>query len=102
MTTEMSRRHQLFEHARETCGPDTAETLMDLLPPDRDELATKSDLVVLRGELREEMGELRVEMANLRADMHERFAEQTRTLRIASVTTMLSAVGLAFAAAHFA
>ena len=130
-----TRRHALYEHARDSWGAETAETLMDLLPPVPDNLATKTDLAVvaaelhtdmadlrtelrtdmadlrtelrtemadLRTELRTESAALRTEMGELRADVAERLADQTRTLMIAMITTMLSGVGLAFAAAHFA
>jgi hypothetical protein len=51
MTTTESRRLALFESARTSWGQETAPTLMDLLPPDPDRLATKADLAVLGAEL---------------------------------------------------
>jgi hypothetical protein len=120
MTTDTTRRHDLYEHARATWGATTAETLMELLPPDREHLATKTDVRLLKtdirllkadmdvlgAELRGEMAilgaDLRTEMGDLRTEMHVKFADQTRTLMVTMVSTMLSGVALAFTAAHFA
>ena len=38
------RRHALFENARRSWGVESAEMLMDLLPEDRDQLATETDI----------------------------------------------------------
>ena len=53
---------------------------------DPSELVTKQDL--------------RAEIAGLRAEMHELFREQTNRQLMFIIPTMLSAVGLAFAATH--
>ena len=107
MSVTESRRLSLFEHARSTFGEEAAATLMDLLPPDHTELATKADLAVTKAELRADMADLRTEMADLRAEMHDGFArfdraiaEQTRTLFLSMIGTMLVGISLAFAAAH--
>ena len=75
--TSTADRLRLYEHAKETWGDEPARTLMELLPADPSELATKSDLAVLRAELREEMAQLRGE---LRSELHQALTEQTRTL----------------------
>ena len=98
MSVDQRRRLQLYEVARERFGPEAADTLMELLPPmDPSELATKQDLAVLSAELR---GELRGEIGSLRAEMHELFREQTNRILMFVIPTLLSAVGLGFAATH--
>jgi hypothetical protein len=71
---------------------------------DPSDLATKQDLGLLGAELRSEMSELRTELkgeiAGLRAEMRELFREQTNRQLMFIVPTMLSAIGLAFAATH--
>jgi hypothetical protein len=138
MSVTPARRHDLFEHARSSWGADSAETLMELLPPDADQLATQQDVLLTKAELRTEMAELRTEMAEfrtemrvemaelrtemaelrtevrmelaaLRVEMHEgfalmdrRMADQIRMVYLALLTSMLTTIGLSFAAAHFA
>ena len=101
MTTSTDRL-RLYEHARESWGDDTARTLMDLLPDDASQLATKADLAVLGAELRSEMADLRVDMADLRSELHQALAEQTRTLVLTSSGITLTGIALAFAAAQLA
>jgi hypothetical protein len=73
---------------------------MELLPPmDPSALATNEDLAVLRAELRGEMAELRSE---LRVELHQALREQTNRILTLVLPTMLSAVGLVFAAARLA
>lgn len=124
MTISEHARLHLYEAARGTWDDEAATALMSALPPDRDQLATKADLAELgsatradlaelgsatkadlaelRSDFTTDMAELRAEFAGLRADMFERFADQTRTLMLAMVSMMFSAVALAFTAAHFA
>ncbi len=109
-----TRRHSLFEHARDSWGAETAETLMDLLPEDRDQLATKTDVRLLKadlsilgsdlraemaqlgGDLRVEMaqlgGDLRAEMAQLGGDLRAEMSQQTRLLMITMLTTTVTIV----------
>lgn len=81
MTIAESRRLALFESAKTSWGEDTAQTLMDLLPPDPDALATKADL------------------AFLRADLTKEISDQTRLLMMTmlgtTVTIVLAVVGAA-------
>ncbi len=129
MPIEERRRLHLYETARERLGVDAADTLMELLPPmDPSELATKTDLALTRADLRGEMVELRSdlrrEMAELRSDLRGEMAElrselrgemaamrvavadmmreQTNRLVMFVVPTMLTAVGLSFAASQLA
>jgi hypothetical protein len=115
VTIDDRRRLQLYEAARTSFGEDAAGTLMEMLPVDHSELASKqdvsvlaadlrSDMSALRGELRSEMsalrGELRSDLSALRAEMHDLFREQTNRILMFVLPTMLSGIGLAFAAAR--
>jgi phage protein D len=122
MTTEASRRLHLHDTARQTWGKEAANTLMELLPPEPDVLATKADVALLRSDLRSEMAdlrtarrseltdlrcgmadikaEMRVEMADFKAEIHQAFAEQTRTLVLANAGMMLTTLALSFAVAR--
>jgi hypothetical protein len=101
MSTDHDRL-RLYEHARDSWGDDPARTLMDLLPPDPQELATKADLLATRSELRGEMAELRTElrgeMAELRIELTKQMAEQTRTLVFAMLTMVLTVLTLSLGA----
>ena len=86
MTVTDSRRLALFDHARSAWGEDAATTLMELLPMDPDELATKADLHATEHALR--------------VELYKALSEQTRTLILTSVGIMLTGISLAFAAAR--
>jgi hypothetical protein len=101
MTIDHRRRLELYEAARRNLGEDAAGTLMVLLPVDHSELATRRDLDGLRAEFGELRGEVRAEIATLRAEMHDLFREQTNRILMFVLPTMLSGIGLAFAAARF-
>ncbi|MEO9223439.1 MAG: hypothetical protein ABI276_00435 [Acidimicrobiales bacterium] len=110
MTASETDRLHLYEIARERWqDDDAARTLMNLLPPDLDRLATKDDLALmtavlrtemagLRGDMRTEVsglgGELRAEMGGMRGDLLELINQQTRTILLANVGMWLSVVGL--------
>jgi len=87
-------RHDAYEALQQAIG-DRTESVIELLRPDHDRLATKQDLGVGLASLRTEMAELRTEMADLRSDLRTgmadlrvqfnqditaAFAAQTRTL----------------------
>jgi hypothetical protein len=81
MEVDERQRLHLVELLREVLDDQAAETLMAYLPPGGwADVATKSDLAVVKAELRAEIvelrGELRTEVANLRAAM----SSQTRSL----------------------
>jgi hypothetical protein len=117
MTTDEAARLRLYQRAREVLGDDTADTLMDSLPPDRDQLATRTDVSALRGDLgaletnlRGEMAtlaaNLRGEMATLGSDLRVDIRDATngllRTLFFGMVGTNATLVGLVFAAVRLA
>ena len=70
MSVSESQRHQLFQWFEEAMGPERAAVMMDLLPPvGWSDLATKTDVEMLRIELKGEMAELRGDMAQLRGEV---------------------------------
>jgi len=90
MQIDERTRREMYEHLEAVLGAQTADALMEHLPPvGWAEVATKSDLAALRVDL--EAVEYR-----LLAQMHR---EITRVI-MWFVPTMLSGVGLAFAAAR--
>ncbi|MDZ4827827.1 MAG: hypothetical protein SGJ13_15395 [Actinomycetota bacterium] len=100
MAVDESRRLHLYEAARDRLGRDAAETLMELLPMDESQLATKHDIALLKQDLVVVSAELRSEISALRAEMHDLFREQTNRIVMFLVPTMLTGIGLAFAAAQ--
>ena len=96
MTSASARRIALHEHARDSWGADTAETLMDLLPADPDQFATKTDLAALRSDLRDEIREfrddLRDQMVLMQSQISDKIDENQRTLMLAMLTMMVGLV----------
>jgi hypothetical protein len=118
MALDERARHELFLRLEQALGPESAETLMELLPPvGWADVATKRDLDALedRMNLRFELMEHRFEMVDQRFEALEHkllaafrgellaqsnvISAQTRTLIIANVGTVLSIAALAFGAA---
>jgi hypothetical protein len=124
MTTDEAARLHLYERARAALGDPAADTLMSALPPDREQLATKADLGVLRSEmtnlgtsLRSDMANLdtslrseiavldanlRGELATLRGEIHAGNNNLLRTLFFGMMASNATLVGLVFAAVRFA
>jgi len=101
MAVDERARHNLFLKVEETLGPETAEALMEMLPPvGWADVATNEDL----RQLEERIG-LRFDGAlqDLRADLFQAMLDQAHTQFrniVMLCTTMVFAVaGLAFAAA---
>lgn len=125
MTAGIRDRDSLYVRLREVLGDEQAATLMELLPPDREQLATKADLSDVKTELKAGVAELKADVADLRADFaslksdvadlkssmvkfderlwefHGALRSQTRTFVTATVSSMIGVGGLAFAAAAF-
>ena len=65
----------LHRKIAEHMDTETADALIERLPPDWEQLATKTDLARLGTELRGEMAELRGEMGELRGELRGGMAE---------------------------
>ena len=60
MVLDERARHQLFLRLEEVLGPESAETLMEMMPPvGWADVATRHDLDNLGNQLRVEIGQLR-------------------------------------------
>ena len=95
MQIDERTRREMYEQLEAVLGAQTADALMEHLPPvGWAEVATKSDLNLTNAELRSSMDALE---NRLLAHMHREFTRLTLWF----VPTMLSGVGLAFAAARF-
>jgi hypothetical protein len=98
MPTEAGR-HILYEQAKKGWGKEAADELMSLLPPvGWADVATKSDLNHLAGQLSGEIGAFRAEMrvmgAELRTELHKGLASMQRWM----VTALIATGGTLFAA----
>ena len=102
MAIDERARHRLYERLEAVLGPDEAAILMEHLPPvGWADVATKRDLDALAEANRLEHHALEQRMmAAWRGDL----LQQTRTMILAMITTMTTAVlavgGLSFAAAR--
>ncbi|MBK9178589.1 MAG: hypothetical protein IPM45_03255 [Acidimicrobiales bacterium] len=106
-----AERLRLHRRLEEALGPDEAALLMTAVPPvGWSDLVTndvlRSELVLVRAELRGDMAELRGEFAELRGEFAElrghldlQLAHQTRLYIAATVTLVLAAMAVSFAAA---
>jgi hypothetical protein len=105
MPTDARARLDLLRSLEATLGPDPAATLMSLLPPAPEELATRQDLAELRSgmaELRGEMALMRGELVNEIGRVCEEVAGtfgqlvvQQRTLLLTLVATVIALAALA-------
>lgn len=99
MVVDERARHALYRKLEETIGAEEATTLMEHLPPvGWADVATKSDLAVLRNELRGESGELRGEMLGMEGRLRLEMAKNMRTVVLANLGTAVTVATLAFAA----
>jgi hypothetical protein len=105
VTTTRESRDRLFTRLREVLGTEQANTLIDMLPPEIDRLATKADMEQIAArmeglETRMEGLETRMEKLEDRVwDLHEALRAQTRIYLTATVGSMFGVGSLAFAAA---
>lgn len=111
MALDERARHELFLRLEAVLGAEPAETLMEMMPPvGWADVATKRDLDALeeRMDLRFEAVDQKFDafkhelLATLRGEMLTAVTTQTRTLVLANLGAVLSAAGLAFAAAKLA
>ena len=108
MAVDEAARHQLYNSLESNLGPESASTLMSLLPPvGWADVATRQDLHALehglRGEtagLRGEIGELRGEMhhgfGDLRAELHQEIGALRTELHTSMRTAVFSMIGAMF------
>jgi hypothetical protein len=75
MTTGIRDRDTLYVRLREVLGDEQAATLMELLPPDREQLATKADVLAVKTDLQEVKTDLQDVKTDLQADIAELKAE---------------------------
>lgn len=88
MLTE-AQRHQLYTELSEVLSAEGAAILMDVVGSVTiAELATKTDIALLKAEMADLRSELKTEMADLRSELKVEMAELKRDLT-RSVATML-------------
>ncbi len=93
MSIDEASRHQLIRLLGDAITPEGAVLLMEYLPPvGWADVATRRDLDAA----------VQVLESRILAVMHQELAAMTRTFVLANTAAVLSAVGLAFAAARFA
>lgn len=93
MALDERARHRLRQHLDEALGADTAETVMtELLGPERDELALRSDVEGVRSDVQA----VRREVEGLRSELYQRLHEQTRYLTFWMLGAVLAVASLAF------
>jgi hypothetical protein len=94
MALDERARHELFLRLEEALGPESAETLMELLPPvGWADVATKRDLDALGDRLEAQL------LAAFRGELltqSNAISAQMRTLTVAHIGTVLSMATLAF------
>ncbi|MGH8902310.1 MAG: hypothetical protein ACRDYA_11675 [Egibacteraceae bacterium] len=116
MVVDERTRHGLFEQLIAVLGKEHAMTLMEHLPPvGWTDVATKRDLMVLKGDLDALEGRLRAEMTSMRHELVGLFraelagtvtaqtqalSAQTRTLMFMVLGALTGMAGLVFAAAR--
>jgi hypothetical protein len=71
MAITEQKKQRLLDRLRRVLDPETAELLMEVTVPANVDLASRSDIAALGGELRGEIGQLRGEMGELRGEMGE-------------------------------
>jgi hypothetical protein len=115
MALDERARHELFLRLEQVLGPESAETLMEMMPPvGWADVATKRDLDALeeRMNLRFEVVDQRFDalkhellaafrgellaQSNLIIGQSQQITAQTRTLLVANIGTVVSLAALAF------
>ena len=98
MSSDAHDVHELYRRLSDQLGPETTELLMSRMPlTPTNELATRTDVELVRTELRSEMAdlrsELRGEMADLRTDLRTEMAEMKSELK-SDLTRLTVALGI--------
>jgi hypothetical protein len=90
MSVDERRRLELADAAKRTLGDDAGITLMELLPPvGWADVATKQDLLALRGDLRAEIKDLRDEFTVFKKDIELQIERQFRGVVVTMMSLMI-------------
>ena len=100
MALDERARHELFLRLEETLGPESAETLMEMLPPvGWADVATKRDLDALRDQLLAAFrGELLAQSNAIKAQVNA-INGRVKMLVLVNAGTVVSMAALAFGVA---
>jgi hypothetical protein len=74
------QRHDAYEALQQAFG-DHTDTVIELLRPDHDRLATREDVALGLADVRREIAEVRVEMAELRTELKTEMAHLRTELK---------------------
>jgi hypothetical protein len=99
MAITEQKKQRLLDRLRRVLDPETAELLMEVTVPANVDLASRSDIAALGGELRGEIGELRGEIGELRGEMRAGFAALEHRLYTRVLPIMTGLLGLVVTAA---
>jgi hypothetical protein len=90
-----AQRHQLYSELTAVLSTEGAAIIMDVVGSVAiSELATRSDLAVLKSELKTEMSDLRTELKTDMADLKQDLTRTFATLLFVSQGVLVSIVGL--------
>ena len=103
MSLTDSQRRRLHADLERTLGPESAEAMMELLPPvGWADVARQSSLDALAAELRGEMALLRAEFKVLEGRVESEIRRMTAINAVTVVATSMTTAAFVLAAAHFA
>ena len=96
-----AQRRALHAQLAKKIGVDVADSLMDFLPPAGwSEVATRSDLDLLRLEMQAMESRLETKIAELRGDVSDGFAKQTRWFMASQLVLVGALIGSITTIAH--
>lgn len=114
MVVDERRRSGLYTRLVDALGAENADTMFELMPPERDELATRTDLREFRAEVDDRFAQVDVRFDHLEERLDDRFERlrsellaafrselvaavsgQTRAVTVATATATLGIGGLA-------
>ena len=93
MALDERARHQLHRKLQELLGADSANTLMEMLPPvGWADVATKRDIDVVTSDLRQLEERLKLRLEASEHKLQAEIATSARTMLLAHIGTTLAAV----------
>jgi len=103
-------RHRLYQRLGEVLGEEQATTLMEHLPPvgwggvatKHDLQLVRSDLELMRSELRGEISELRIELRGEISELRIELHKSLQKMMVTMFASMVSFSGVLVAASHLA